>query len=76
MSRMLVIKTKLLKTSRLRRALSKASITWDHPCYLFTYDYTYILYACYHLDDLRKTIDDCYPEFLVTYLDMHLGSSC
>jgi len=42
---MLVIKTKLLKTSRLRRALTKASITWDHPCYLFSYNYTYI----YHM---------------------------
>jgi hypothetical protein len=72
----LVIKTKLLRTSRLRRALSKASITWDHPCYLFTYNYIYISYACYHLDDRSKIIDDCYPEFLVTYLDMHLGSSC
>ena len=40
MSLTLVIKTKLLKTSRLRRALSKASITWDHPCYLFTYSAT------------------------------------
>ena len=36
----------------------------------------YISYACVHLDDLSKIIDDCYAEFLVIYLDMHLGSSC
>jgi len=73
----LVIKVNLLKiSSRLKRVLIKASITWDHPCYLFTYKYTYISYACFHLDDLSKIIDDCYPEFLVTYLDMHVGSSC
>ena len=75
MSRMLVSKTKLLTTSsRLRRALIKASITWDHPCYLYTINTTYISYACVHLDDLSEIIDDCYPEFLVTYFYMHLGS--
>ena len=61
----MVIKTKLLKTSGLRRALSKASITWDYPCYLFTYNYTYISYACYHLVDLSKIIDDCYLDSLL-----------
>ena len=67
MSRTLVSKTKLLKTSRLRRALIKTSITGDYPCYLYTINTIYISYACVHLDDLSKIIDDCYPEFLVTY---------
>jgi len=65
MSRTLVMKTKPLKTSRLRRALIKASITWDHHCYLFTYKYTYISYACFHLVDLSKIIDDCYLDTLL-----------
>jgi hypothetical protein len=43
----------------------KASITWDHPCYLFTYNYTYMSYACYHLVDLSKIIDDCYLDSLL-----------
>ena len=73
MSRTLVIKTKPLKTSRLRRALIKASITWDYPCYLYTINTIYISYACDHLDDLSKIINDCYSEFLVAYLDMHFG---
>ena len=59
-------KTKLLMTSnRLRRALIKASITWDYPCYLYTYKYTYISYACFHLVDLSKIIDDCYLDSLL-----------
>jgi len=32
------------------------------PCYLFTYNYTYISYACYHLVDLSKIIDDYYLD--------------
>ena len=40
----MVIKTKPLKTSRLRRALIKASITWDYLCYLYT-----IKYNIYHM---------------------------
>ena len=43
----------------------KASITWDHPCYPFTYKYTYISYACFHLVDLSKIIDDCYLDSLL-----------
>ena len=43
----------------------KASITWDYPCYLFTYNYTYMSYACYHLVDLSKIIDDCYLDSLL-----------
>jgi len=67
-----VIKVNLLKTSsRLRKASIKTSITWDHPCYLHTL--IHISYACVHLDNPSKIIDDCYLEFLDTYLDMHLG---
>ena len=73
MSDTLVIKIKPLRTSKLRRALSKASLG------IILVTYTLLIhksYACVHLDDLSKIIDDCYPEFLVTYLDMNLGSSC
>ena len=56
---MLVIKGNLLTTSRsLKKALIKASITWDYPCYLHTI--IHISYAYVHLDDLSKIIDDCY----------------
>ena len=65
MSHTLVIKTKPLKTSRLRRALIKTSITWDHPCYLFIYNYTYTSHAYFHLIDLSKIIDDCYLDSLL-----------
>jgi len=61
----LMIKVNFLKSSRLRRALIKASIIWDHPCYLFTYKYTYISYACFHLVDLSKIIDDGYLDSLL-----------
>ena len=68
-SNTLVIKGNLLTTSsRLRRALT----------ILVTYTLlVHISYACVHLDDPSKIIDDCYLEFLDTYFDMHLGgSSC
>jgi len=55
----------VIKTSRLRRALSKESITWDRSCYLFTYNYTNIPYTCHHLVDLSKIIDDFYLDFLL-----------
>ena len=32
------------------------------------YKYTYISYACFYLVDLSKIIDDCYLDFLATYL--------
>jgi len=42
----LVIKVNLLKTSsRLRRALIKVSITWDHPCYLYTINTIYHMHV-------------------------------
>jgi len=71
-SRTLVIKIKPLKTSRLRRALIKASIT---GIILVTYTQLIqiISYACVHLDDLSKIIHDCYPEFLVTYFGYAFG---
>jgi len=33
----------------------------------------YLSYACVHFDDLSKIIDDCYPEFLVTYFGYAFG---
>ena len=33
--------------------------------YIYTYIYIYISYACVHLVDLSKIIDDCYSDSLL-----------
>ena len=64
MSSTLVIKANALTISRNHRIV-------------VTYTYLiHISYACVHLDNPSEIIDDCYLEFLDTYLDMYLGSSC
>ena len=70
MSSTLVIKANLLMTSKSNgKDLIKASITWDHPCYLHTL--IHISYACVHLDNPSEIIGTCYLELLDTYLIMH-----
>ena len=44
MSHALVSKAECLMTSKsVKKALTKVSITLDYPCYLYTYNYTYII---------------------------------
>jgi hypothetical protein len=57
-----------------RKALIKASITWDHPC--CPIHRKYYSYACVFLDNRRDyniAIDFLFPCHL---WDMHLGSYC